>query len=225
MPTRRLAVLLVLALVAAGGLAASGAGASVSSGHSTNDPFHDRKVIADHDSGKWGREVARQAARARSYLAARLKTGKRPAKLALVLDIDDTSLSTYACQKPQFTVGRLAGCVVGGKLPAIRPTLALYRYARSKGVTVVFITGRPEGLKTLTVGNLKRAGYSGRDRLVLRPAGYAKPSLVPYKSGARKALRRAGLDVVANVGDQRSDLAGGFADRAYKYPNPMYFTP
>ncbi|MDQ0403073.1 hypothetical protein J2S50_001622 [Streptomyces sp. DSM 40167] len=29
--------------------------------------------------------------------------------------------------------------------------------------------------------------------------------------------------IVANVGDQYSDLRGGHADRTYKLPNPTYF--
>ena len=34
-----------------------------------------------------------------------------------------------------------------------------------------------------------------------------------------------GYDIVANFGDQFSDLNGGFADSTYKIPNPMYFLP
>ena len=30
---------------------------------------------------------------------------------------------------------------------------------------------------------------------------------------------------MANVGDQFSDLEGGFSDRAFKMPNPMYYLP
>jgi hypothetical protein len=28
-----------------------------------------------------------------------------------------------------------------------------------------------------------------------------------------------------NIGDQMSDLDGGFAERTYKLPNPFYFIP
>jgi hypothetical protein len=30
---------------------------------------------------------------------------------------------------------------------------------------------------------------------------------------------------VVNIGDQFSDLAGGFAERVFKLPNPYYFIP
>ena len=31
--------------------------------------------------------------------------------------------------------------------------------------------------------------------------------------------------IIANVGDQWSDLDGGFAERVFKLPNPVYFIP
>ena len=48
------------------------------------------------------------------------------------------------------------------------------------------------------------------------------PSVVPYKSGERRKLVRAGYDIIVNIGDQASDLRGGFADHRVKLPNPMY---
>ena len=38
----------------------------------------------------------------------------------------------------------------------------------------------------------------------------------------RRSLRRRGLRVLANVGDQRSDPDGGYAKLTFKLPNPMY---
>ena len=32
-----------------------------------------------------------------------------------------------------------------------------------------------------------------------------------------------GYRIIANVGDQESDLTGGGADRSFKLPNPFYF--
>jgi len=42
---------------------------------------------------------------------------------------------------------------------------------------------------------------------------------------AESALSGVGHDVVANFGDQLSDLKGGHADRTFKMPNPNYFLP
>lgn len=46
---------------------------------------------------------------------------------------------------------------------------------------------------------------------------------VQYKSGTRKHIESLGYEVIANFGDQYSDLEGGYADKTYKLPNPTYF--
>ena len=46
-----------------------------------------------------------------------------------------------------------------------------------------------------------------------------------YKSLTRQHIESLGYDIVGNFGDQFSDLNGGFADRTFKLPNPMYFLP
>ena len=47
---------------------------------------------------------------------------------------------------------------------------------------------------------------------------------VQYKSGTRAHIENdLGYEIIANFGDQYSDLDGGYADRTYKLPNPTYF--
>ena len=46
-----------------------------------------------------------------------------------------------------------------------------------------------------------------------------------YKSGARAAIEDQGYKILASVGDQYSDLAGGHEAVAFKLPNPFYFLP
>jgi hypothetical protein len=48
---------------------------------------------------------------------------------------------------------------------------------------------------------------------------------VHYKSATRAHIESLGYDIVANFGDQFSDLIGGHADRTFKLPNPNYFLP
>jgi len=48
---------------------------------------------------------------------------------------------------------------------------------------------------------------------------------IPYKSGTRAYIESQGYDIVANFGDQFSDLEGGFADKTFKMPNPNYYLP
>jgi hypothetical protein len=48
---------------------------------------------------------------------------------------------------------------------------------------------------------------------------------VEYKAETRDHIESLGADIVMNVGDQWSDLQGGFADDYTKIPNPTYFLP
>ncbi len=53
----------------------------------------------------------------------------------------------------------------------------------------------------------------------------ASCATIPYKSGTRAYIESQGYDIVANFGDQFSDLLGGFADKTFKMPNPNYYLP
>ena len=48
---------------------------------------------------------------------------------------------------------------------------------------------------------------------------------IQYKSGTRAYIESQGYTIVADFGDQFSDLEGGFADKVFKMPNPNYFLP
>jgi HAD superfamily, subfamily IIIB (Acid phosphatase) len=197
---------------------------------------------AYHDSGDYMRDFSAVDQQAEDYLSQRLfQHGLGPCKNgtirtqdhhgcerpALVLDIDETSLSNYsniAATNFTNTIAQLAIGVVGANDPVLPPTLDLYNFAKSHGVAVFFITGRPASIpfvRTQTESNLHSAGYQNWDGLILNPT--IGGSAIPYKSGERAKIEQSGFDIVANVGDQESDLAGGHADSAFKLPNPFYF--
>ncbi len=46
-----------------------------------------------------------------------------------------------------------------------------------------------------------------------------------YKAGTRAYIESQGYDIVADFGDQYSDLNGGYTDRTFKMPNPNYYLP
>ncbi len=48
---------------------------------------------------------------------------------------------------------------------------------------------------------------------------------IQYKSGTRAYIESQGYDIVADMGDQFSDLEGGFANKTFKMPNPNYYLP
>ena len=56
-------------------------------------------------------------------------------------------------------------------------------------------------------------------------AANASCATIPYKSGTRAYIESQGYDIVADFGDQFSDLEGGFADKTFKMPNPNYYLP
>jgi HAD superfamily, subfamily IIIB (Acid phosphatase) len=56
-------------------------------------------------------------------------------------------------------------------------------------------------------------------------AANASCATIPYKSGTRAYIESQGYDIVADFGDQFSDLLGGYADKTFKMPNPNYYLP
>ena len=90
-------------------------------------------------------------------------------------------------------------------------------------VAVFFITGRRDSQRDATLLNLDHAGFQGWTRLVTRPDSDTNRSIVPFKSGERAKIQAAGYTIIATIGDQDSDRAGGFAECGFKLPNPFYF--
>jgi hypothetical protein len=90
---------------------------------------------------------------------------------------------------------------------------------------VFFITGRRAKARRPTLKNLRAAGYKGKLRVRLRPNRERAGTHDGWKARTRGAISARGYTIVANVGDQRSDLDGGHALRRFKLPNPMYVIP
>jgi predicted secreted acid phosphatase len=180
-------------------------------------------------SGDWAKDVAKQAKLAKAWLKQRTQAKHAPKKPALVLDIDETSLDNYPCFDREGGIpydGAInAVCVTEYKAPAIKPVRSLFKLARQLKVAVFFITGRPEQIRAGSLDNLRAAGYTGKYELHMRPADYTSESAVPAKRASRKAIQKRGFKIIANVGDQQSDLKGGFSERTYKLPNLIYLTP
>jgi len=176
-------------------------------------------------SGEYARECEAVNARARAYLEANLAGVRRP---ALALDIDETSLSNYPLMLSEdfgFEQASFDAWVEAAQTPPIPSTLELFRYAESRQVACFFITGRGEALRASTEKDLRHGGYSDWEGLYLKPADYREKSIVGFKSGVRRQLTEQGYEILVNVGDQMSDLEGGYAESFYKLPNPMYYIP
>ena len=139
------------------------------------------------------------------------------------------------------------------RFPAVFGMVELAQVAAQQGYAIFFLTGRGAALEAATLGNLTAdgigvdAGYpapttlnNGEDGLFTKPAVANYPdylraacagdpngscTTVHYKSATRAHIESLGYDIVANFGDQFSDLEGGHADRTFKMPNPNYFLP
>ncbi len=193
------------------------------------------RLLADFAQGTYLDEVNAIYAEAGTILAQEAHGEKN----AVVLDIDETSLSNLRFYElnhfePSPATGPCnldAGpCSVhewfSRPLAApIQSALAFVRQAQSLGVAVFFITGRKEATREATEKNLRDAGYAGWQELVLRPDGTAHGGAADYKAPQRKRISEAGYRILINIGDQESDLAGGYAEKTFKLPNPFYFIP
>jgi predicted secreted acid phosphatase len=155
----------------------------------------------------------------------------------VLFDIDDTTLNTFSYEIYSnfvFNPTTNAAFVNNAVFPAVPGMPALASHARADGYTVFFLTGRPEAQRPGTVTNLANAGYGTEDTSHLFLKDLTAPWLTScapsctttqYKSLTRQHIESLGYDIAANFGDQFSDLNGGFADRTFKIPNPMYFLP
>jgi acid phosphatase len=180
---------------------------------------------ADLRAGKAAYEkgVAEGYAKATTLLDAQLR--KHPKKPTVVLDIDETTLSNWAClDAADFELTGLATCVIGSRSVAFPAAKKFIAHARARKVAIAFITGAPQAVCNGRRKNLVAQGIKAPFTLACRPADDHHDSLVPFKTAARKALVKKGATIVLNVGDQKSDLAGGAARRTLKLPNPIYVT-
>jgi predicted secreted acid phosphatase len=183
-------------------------------------------IVAYHTSGAWDADIYQAVRPAQDYLLEHADEGGRP---AIVFDIDDTVLSNYnALSANDFgrVIPLLTMAIQSADFPAIEATLDLYRLAVANDVAVFFISGRSDAVRGATVRNLEAVGITTFAGLILQPVDApAAPSVIPFKSRARQSIAEQGYRILVNVGDQDSDLAGGFAERTYKVPNPMYIIP
>ncbi len=188
--------------------------------------------------------TAQQRKSLRSRYTAAVRRGEKP---ALVFDTDDTTLFTYDMEVAgmhfNFDPKLQDVYVQGQKFPATPAMVAYVNYARSLGFTIFGLTGRNDDQQAATIANLTKVGYA-KDTFVTgrfftkwtgvgasQQPGYlscvtAKCTTIEYKSQTRRHIEQdLGYTIVANYGDQYSDLQGRYADRTVKLPNPTYYLP
>ncbi len=198
-----------------------------------NDYYSNLKPDSDYIQ-----DVASVIQDAEKYMDKRIEEYKQLTaptyKLAMVLDVDDTSLSHY----PDFKYVNFANDLnvqrqrmIEAKAPAIIPVLNLYKKAIANNISVFFISARKpapdyanEDLHPCTIKNLNAIGYKASNENLYLPVGEnAKLAHAAFKANTRKMIEeKFGYKIILNLGDQPSDLEGGYAEKNCKLPNALY---
>ncbi len=203
--------------------------------------------IADKDSSPYITEMKAMEA----DMLSQMPDAPLP-NLAVVFDADDTTLWTYDMEDGAMHFNfdpkvQNDDWVVPGKFPATPGMVDFVKAVEDKGYNVFGITGRGEAQEDATLANLEKVGYTEFDAdnfytkfasADTKPAYLdcstsadpaddpAKCTTVEYKAGTRKHIEDdLGMKIVLNIGDQFSDLQGGYAMNSVKLPNPTYYLP
>lgn len=146
----------------------------------------------------WLKATEKAMVGSRAALADRVDDARKGERLAIVMDIDNTSLqSHYAYPR------------------AVPAVLRYATYARSRGVSVMFATGRSSSQMTGVADKLRAAGYDFTS-ICTRRSG---ESLAQGKVRCRAGFQQQGYALVAMVGNRETDFTGGRWERSWRLPN------
>jgi len=217
------------------------------------DPHGTGVFSQDSNYAKEARSVA--GAGASYLTSAGLRTGLVKRAIVLDVDDTTLATWNYEIYSNwAYNPTTNANFVNAQAFPAVPGMVDMAWKAVRAGYAIFFITGRPTTQEAATLGNLTHdgvgvdAGYpaptplsGSEDGLFTKPPSPAdyppyltaacsgdpggKCTTIHYKSATRAHIEAEGYDIVANFGDQFSDLLGGYADKTFKLPNPNYYLP
>ena len=169
------------------------------------------KTYAAYEAG-----LAIVAAEARSWIEQRAP--REEGRLAVVFDIDETILSNLPRMR-EMDFGYVPALwdrwVEMADATPIVPVVEVFRAARQHGVAVFFITGRKTTDADGTIRNLRQTGLGDYVELHLKPAN-SPGTTQAFKTETRRRITEQGYTIIANLGDQHSDLEGGYSERTFK---------
>lgn len=158
----------------------------------------------DVDYATWQTDCQAVMNDALPYLKQRIAAAKTGEKQAIVFDIDNTTLETdFGFSYPQ---------------PANKPVLDVAKYAQEHGVSLFFVTARPDIIGSFTDYNLKYVGYKVSGLYVRGFLDLFK-DVAAYKTAQRVDIENKGYTIIANIGNSATDLSGGHAEKTYKLPD------
>jgi acid phosphatase len=181
-----------------------------------------KKVMDYYENGCFEQELTNTVKQAKHIFD---KPAQDNNKEVIIWDIDETALSEY-CNVKAIQFGYVPKLshewIMKASAPAIPATKKLYQYLLKKGYRMIFLTGRHHNEYEATEKNLKKEGFTGYDRLIVRSREDKGLTAEEYKSRERAKLAEEGYTIVGSIGDQWSDLAGDNIGMAVKIPNYMY---
>jgi hypothetical protein len=215
------------------------------------DPLGTGQFAADGYYAKEARHVAADGSR---YLSHLRHKGKATKAILLDVDDTSLATWNYEIASNwAYNPTTNSAYVLGQLFPPVPGMVGMATTAEREGYAVFYLTGRGSAQEAATLGNLTADGVgvdagfpkptglaNGEDGLFTKPEVTAYPdylktacagdpggkcTTIHYKSATRAHIESLGYDIVANFGDQYSDLKGGHADRTFKLPNPNYFLP
>lgn len=143
-----------------------------------------------------------------SYVQNRVRGKEDGENLAIVFDIDDTTLATDFAKD-------------SSNIPAIGSSLELAKKADSLGVKVFFVSNRrydgDRTSNTSTKKSLTKVGYPVFE--IYHQTGDHRIPVQEFKTASRQDIEDRGYTIIANVGDRQTDLDGGYAEKTYKLPD------
>ncbi len=178
------------------------------------------------ESGEYQRDIAAVAGRARTWIEQRVAKRAPGERLAVVFDLDETLFLNWPYLRRNdfgYVEAVWQAWIEAAEAPPSEPVREVYRAAVRSGVVAIFITGRFESQRAATERNLRAINCSEYAALICKPDGESRKS-ADIKTQARRQLQESGWTLIANIGDQQSDLVGGFAERTFKLPAPFYLT-
>ncbi len=143
----------------------------------------------------------------------------------VVFDVDETSLSNYeSIKKIYFGYDHQMwdDWIYEAKAPAIPEVKQFYDFVILKKIKAIFLSSRKSAQYNVTYTNLKNAGYIVFDTLILKDSFDSGLSSLEFKSKQRELLSKKGYDIIAVIGDQKSDMEGKNHGLQIKLPNYLY---
>lgn len=142
----------------------------------------------------------------------------------VIIDIDETMVSEYDFMV-QYDFGwfdeNLEEAQKYEHFPSFNCVIDFINYCINSDIIVIVLSSRRERHRNTVINLLANAGYTKISNIVLRP-NEDKGTIQNFKIGQRKKIVDGGCDIILNIGDQPSDLDGGYADNIIKIPNPFY---